>query len=246
MKSIGEGAPRISIVIPIHNEEAILHAAVVDLRDRLSPLGWSYEIILAENGSRDGTLSVATEMGERWPEVRILSIGEPNYGRALREGILASRAELVICEEIDLCDVAFHKAAVAIIDAGLADFVIGSKLLAASRDERPLFRRTASRAYSAVLQVALGFRGTDTHGLKAFRRSSLMPVIDACLVDKDVFASELVIRAQRSGVAMCEIPVRVMEKRPPSINLTRRVPTVLKQVAKLTWAIRAGVDLTRR
>jgi glycosyltransferase involved in cell wall biosynthesis len=43
--------PRISIVIPVYNEEGILHAAVVDLRERLKPLGWSYEIILAENGA---------------------------------------------------------------------------------------------------------------------------------------------------------------------------------------------------
>ncbi len=42
--------PQISIVIPIYNEEAILHAAVVDLRERLAPLGWNYELILAENG----------------------------------------------------------------------------------------------------------------------------------------------------------------------------------------------------
>ena len=246
MKAIGDGDPRISIVIPIHDEEPILHAAIVDLRELLLPLGWSYEIILAENGSRDGTLSVANDLGEHYPEVRLLSVAEPNYGKALRAGVLASRAELVICEEIDLCDVAFHKAAVALLDAGFVDFVIGSKLLAASRDERPLFRRVASRAYSGVLRLALGFRGTDTHGLKAFRRAPLVPVIDACLVDKDVFASELVIRAQRAGLALCEIPVRVMEKRPPSINLAKRVPTVVKQIAKLTWAIRAGVDLTRR
>jgi hypothetical protein len=62
--------------------------------------------------------------------------------------------------------------------------------------------------------------------------------VDACLVEKDVFASELVIRAYRSPARVIEIPVRVMEKRPPSINLFRRVPNVLKSVAKLTWAIR--------
>src|SRR5262249_11460617 len=46
-------APEISIVIPVYNEEAILHAAVVDLRERLHPFRWSYEVVLAENGSRD-------------------------------------------------------------------------------------------------------------------------------------------------------------------------------------------------
>ena len=46
------------------------------------------------------------------------------------------------------------------------------------------------------------------------------------------------IRAYRANLRVMEIPVRVMEKRPPSINLFRRVPNVLKSVAKLTWAIR--------
>lgn len=237
--------PRLSVVIPIYNEEGILQAAVVDLREQLLELAWPFEIILAENGSRDGTVTVAAELGERYPEIRSFSVGEPNYGKALRQGIHEARGEIVICEEIDLCDVAFHKAAVAIIDAGLADFVVGSKLLAASRDQRPYYRHLASQVYSQLLRTALGFRGTDTHGLKAFRKSTLLPIVDACLIDKDVFASELVIRADRAGIAVCEIPVRVMEKRPPSINLVRRVPAVLKQVTKLAWSIRAGIDISR-
>jgi hypothetical protein len=93
-------------------------------------------------------------------------------------------------------------------------------------------------AYSSMLRIILGFRGTDTHGLKAFRRVALLDTVRACLIDKDVFASELVIRADRGGVKIKEIPVRVIEKRPPSINLFKRVPNVLKSVAKLTYAIR--------
>ena len=65
-----------------------------------------------------------------------------------------------------------------------------------------------------------------------------LDVANACLVDKDLFASELVIRAERGGVRMLEIPVRVLEKRPPSIGLTRRVPNVLKNLARLFIAIR--------
>ena len=42
-----EHAPHISIVIPVYNEEAILHAAIVDLRERLRPFGWDYEIVFA-------------------------------------------------------------------------------------------------------------------------------------------------------------------------------------------------------
>ena len=54
-------APLLSIVIPVYNEEGILHASIVDLVDRLSGLTElvpSYEILLSENGSSDGTLEV--------------------------------------------------------------------------------------------------------------------------------------------------------------------------------------------
>ena len=235
--------PHISIVIPIYNEQAILHAAIVDLRERLKPLGWSYEVILAENGSKDRTIEIGHELAAKYcdpndGQVKIISMGEPNYGKALKQGILLARGDVILCDEIDLCDTDFHKRAVDILETGEADMVIGSKLAAGAADERPLFRHVASIAYSTLLKVMLGFRGTDTHGLKAFRRTALLDTVRACLVEKDVFASEFVIRADRGGVRVKEIPVRLMEKRPPSINLFKRVPNVLKSVAKLTYAIR--------
>ncbi|HEY8088502.1 MAG TPA: glycosyltransferase family 2 protein, partial [Polyangiaceae bacterium] len=140
--------------------------------------------------------------------------------------------------EIDLCDADFHRRAVEILETGVADLVIGSKLAVGAEDQRPMIRHAASIAYSTLLKVMLGFRGTDTHGLKAFRRRALLDTVRACLVDKDVFASEFVIRADRGGVDIKEIPVHVIEKRPPSINLFKRVPNVMKSLAKLTWAIR--------
>jgi glycosyltransferase involved in cell wall biosynthesis len=230
--------PEISIVIPIYNEEGILHSAVVDLRERLAPFGWAYEIVLAENGSRDRTLAIASELGAKYPEVRCISAGEPNYGKALRLGILAAQGELVLADEIDLCDTDFHRRAIDLLRAQQADLVIGSKLIGGAEDERPLFRHAASLFYTGILRLVLGFRGTDTHGLKGFRRDLLVPVVEACVVDKDVFASEMVIRAYRSDLRVVEIPTRVMEKRPPSINLMKRVPNVLKSIVKLTWAIR--------
>lgn len=229
--------PEVSIVIPVFDEEAILHAAVVDLRARLDDVDFRWELVLAENGSRDATVRVAQALSERYPEVSTFSVGEPNYGRALREGIRRARGEIVICDEIDLCDADFHREAVAILRRGGVDMVIGSKLIAGAEDRRPLFRHATSHLYNAILRAALGFRGTDTHGLKAFVKRSVGPVAARCVVDKDVFASELVIRAYREGLAVREIPVKLMEKRPPSIDLIRRVPNVVTNLIKLARAL---------
>jgi hypothetical protein len=107
-------------------------------------------------------------------------------------------------------------------------------------DHRPLMRRAATRVLNGMLRVALDFHGTDTHGLKAFRRETLLPTVEACVIDRDLFASELVIRAARSGARVLEIPVRLAEKRPPSIHLLKRVPNTLRGMAKLTYVIRFG------
>jgi hypothetical protein len=152
--------------------------------------------------------------------------------------MLEARGELVFCDEIDLCDLGFYDKALGLLaDPGL-DMVVGSKAARGAVDRRPLIRRVATRVHNGLLRLLLGFQGTDTHGLKAFRRERLVPVARACVVDRDVFASEFVVRAWRGGFRVLEIPIQLEEKRQPSINLLRRVPNVLRQVAKLVWVIR--------
>lgn len=233
--------PEITIVIPVYNEVGIITSSVEDLVKALVELEWSFELILAENGSRDGTLDLANNLAERFPQVRVTSVGEPNYGKALRIGILESRGKYVICDEIDLCDTAFYRNAMAILRQDRADMVVGSKLLSGALDERGWFRNQASQILNQMLRHLVGFQGTDTHGLKAFRRDRLLRVVESCLVDKDLFASELVIRTERS-LRVKEIPLQVVEKRKPSINLFKRVPNVLKNMAKLVWIFRIRKD----
>ncbi len=229
-----------SVVVPVYNEEGLLATAVNDLVTRLNDIPLVHEVILSENGSRDRTLEIARRLAERHRNVRVLHTDEPNYGRALRKGIEAAVGSLVICDEIDICDVDFYRRAIEILTAGEADMVIGSKRHPQARDRRPLLRRFATRVINLMLRVLLGFRGTDTHGLKAFCRRTLAPVVAQCVVEKDLFASELVIRAERAGLRVVEVPLDVAEKRPPSINLFRRVPNVLRNLWRLFKVIRLG------
>jgi glycosyltransferase involved in cell wall biosynthesis len=239
--------PDVSIVIPVYNEEGILREAVTELlaglgqvREALVDPGLTFEVIIAENGSRDRTAELARHLSDERPDVRSFSLGEPNYGKALRRGILEARGTYVICEEIDLCDLDFHRRALEHLRHGDCDLVIGSKAMKGASDERPILRRAATKVINGMLRVALDFHGTDTHGLKAFRRETLLPVVEACVIDRDLFASELVIRAARGDLHVLEIPIKLHEKRPPAINLVRRVPHVLRGLAKLTYVIRFG------
>jgi glycosyltransferase involved in cell wall biosynthesis len=241
----GDVPPDVSIVIPVYNEEGILREAITELRASFAetrevlgaPL--RFEILICENGSRDHTFELAEHLSNENPgEVRCFSLGEPNYGKALKRGILEARGRWVICEEIDLCDADFHRRALELLRHGDADFVVGSKTMKGASDQRPLFRRAATKIINGMLRVALDFRGTDTHGLKAFHRETVEPIVERCVVDRDLFTSELVIRAGREGKAIVEVPIRLAEKRPPAINLVKRVPRVLRGLARLTYVIR--------
>lgn len=239
--------PDVSIVIPVYNEEGILREAVTELLDGLEVVRTAldapeleFEVIIAENGSTDRTAELAAHLADELPGVTTFSLGEPNYGKALRRGILAARGTFVVCEEIDLCDLDFQRRALEHLRHGDCDMVIGSKAMKGASDERPILRRAATKVINGMLRVALDFRGTDTHGLKAFHRDALLPIVEECVIDRDLFASELVIRAGRAGLHVLEIPIKLHEKRPPAINLVRRVPHVLRGLAKLTYVIRFG------
>jgi hypothetical protein len=93
-----------------------------------------------------------------------------------------------------------------------------------------------------MLRVLVGFKGTDTHGMKSFKRDRVIKIVDGCVLDKDLFASELVIRAERAGVRVKEVPLHTVEKRKPSIGLYKRIPNVLKSMLKLIYVIRLRGD----
>jgi glycosyltransferase involved in cell wall biosynthesis len=230
--------PDVSIVIPIYNEEGILRGSVLELREKLRPFGFSYELLLCENGSRDRTVEIGKELEAEYEVVRLISIGQPNYGMAMKTGILEARGKIVICDEIDLCDTEFYARALALLERTDTDFVVGSKAMVGSNDQRPMIRRLGTRVYNGLLRTVCHYRGTDTHGLKAFKREVLLETAKRCMLDRDVFASEFVIRAHREKKKVVEIPFAVHEKRPPSINLLKRVPHVLKSVARLAVSVR--------
>jgi glycosyltransferase involved in cell wall biosynthesis len=228
---------KLSILIPIYNEEQILERAVRDLVRELDATGYAYEIILCENGSRDRTREIGGALAGDLAGVQLLSYPEPNYGKALATGMKAATGAYLICFEIDFWDVGFISQALLRLDEN--DIVVGSKRATGSRDQRPFVRRLATKVFNLMLRVLLGFKGTDTHGLKALRRESVIDIVDACETDRDVFVTELIVRAQYLGLPIAEIPIQVHEIRPAPINIYRRVPKAVKQVLRL-WKLSRG------
>ena len=118
----------------------------------------------------------------------------------MKAGILEARGTFVICDEIDLCDTDFYARALALLERSDADMVVGSKVMEGAERSAPAVPPRSRRAcINGMLRVTCDFHGTDTHGLKAFRREALLDTSRRCLLDRDLFASEFVIRAEREG-----------------------------------------------
>ena len=103
----GAASPRYSIVIPVHNEAECLAGEVAELVGGLEARGVDYELILAENGSSDDTPAIADALAAANPRVRALRCPVPDYGAAMKAGMLAGQGELIVNFDIDFHDVEF-------------------------------------------------------------------------------------------------------------------------------------------
>ncbi len=235
----------VSVVIPVYNEEKILEKSVTELFEMLKKYeaDFDFELVLAENGSKDNTIKKGQELAKKYENMTIFHHPVPDYGEALKAGIRKAKGEIIVSDEIDLCLEEFYDNALKLFKETDVKMVVGSKAMKGAKDRRPFKRRLATFVLNKMLQIILGFKGTDTHGVKAFRKKELMPILDKCVVGKDIFASEFVIRTQKAGLKILEVPISLDEKRAPSIKLMKRVPKVLSNILQLFWVIRIKRDL---
>jgi len=219
----------VSIIIPVHNEAKILDDLIEELTDYLGNYYFPFEILICENGSRDRSKEIATTLVGKHTQVHLISLAKPSYGAAIRDGILHSSSEYVFIFNADLWCFNFFSTALRKLRSGV-DLVVGSKLMPRAVDHRHVVRRLISRGFNLLLRTFYGFKGTDTHGLKALRRSSILPILKCCLTEGEVFDTELVLRAQKYGLKISEVPVIVQEGRAPRLSLLRRVPGTIKDL----------------
>ena len=233
-----------SVVIPIYNEEEILRKSIESLvKDiqGITEFNKEYEIILSENGSNDDTHKVAEQLKKEFPVIRIKRLKHANYGQSLKLGIQAALNENIIIFNIDFWDVEFLKKALVLLDE--YDCVVGSKVIKGAIDERPLLRRLITRGFNLLLNYLFGFKGTDTHGIKGFRKSSFLPISLQCHTERDIFDTELLLRAERAKLLIHELPVTIREVRLTRLEPLKRVASTLQDLVTLHRALKLDYEI---
>ena len=232
--------PSVSIVIPVHNEADFMPEAMRRLFAELATVDAVFEVIVAENGSTDGTGELAERMAADEPLLRVLRLPEPNYGAAMRAGFIATTSDWVVNFDIDYFSADFLRAALALSDD--ADVVLASKRAKGAEDRRTMFRRLGTFGFNLLLKLLFGSKVSDTHGMKMIRGSLARELTPRVISDLDLFDTELVIRAERAGARIREVPARVEELREARSSFLSRVPRTLVGM----WRIRRALKRESR
>ncbi len=230
-------ATSLSVVFPAYQEEEYLPSAVNDVVNGLRAAGAEFEVIVVENGSRDRTKEVADELAAQFPEVISMSHHEPDYGKALRAGLMRATKSFVVNFDVDLYDLSFAELAIAKAEKERLAIVVGSKRGAEANDTRPALRKLVTFTFSTILKVGFGLRVSDTHGMKVLRRAQVVPIAQRCEFGTDLFDTELVLRTERAGLRTGEIGVTVEEKRDARTPIVSRIVRSLKGLARLRIAL---------
>jgi glycosyltransferase involved in cell wall biosynthesis len=228
----------ISVVLAAHNEEGFLATTLNDLLEGLRARGVECEIIVVENGSTDATRAEALRVADGAPEVRVLSLPNPDYGAALRAGLLDARGQIVVNFDVDYYDVTFmDRAAARLKEPDHPAIVVGSKRQEGSVDNRAWPRKFVTLGFTTILRVGFGLSVSDTHGMKAMRKGAVRALAEDCRFRTDLFDTELVIRAERAGLRVVDIPVTVTETRPSRTPIAKRAARTVVGLARMRWVL---------
>jgi len=229
--------PELSIVVPCYNEEQRLPRTIEQIERYLAGKGVSYELILVDDGSGDGTRKIMDAAAERNPAVRLEALPQNRgKGRALAEGVAVARgAEILVTdadlstpiEEIDKLRAELGKG------AGVA---IGSRALKGSRVEvsQPIYRVLMGKAFNLLVQAVLLPGIWDTQcGFKLFRADVAHDAFAALTTDGFGYDPEVLYRAKQRGVRIAEVPVVWRNSAPTKVSPIKSSIDMFRHVVRI-------------
>ena len=234
--------PTVDVVIPCYNEVGVLRASVartLALFEEHPRFDW--RLVIADNGSNDGTGELARELEGEHEPVRAIVLTVKGRGIALREAWLGSDADVVAYMDVDLStDLAHLPVLVGMVAEEGYDVVSGSRLARGSATTRSLKREVISRCYVLIIRAFFPrLRITDAQcGFKAAGRRAVEAIVPAIEDRAWFFDTELLVRAQQGGWRVGELPVRWVEDRDTKVRIVSTALEDLRGLVRLRFGLR--------
>jgi dolichyl-phosphate beta-glucosyltransferase len=234
-----ESTPVLSVVVPAYNEEQRLPRTIEEIERYLDGKGVRYELILVDDGSKDGTRQVMDTAAERNQKVRVEALpANRGKGRALASGVAVARGDQVLVTDADLSTpIEELEKLEAALQCG-AGVAIGSRSVKGSRVEipQPAYRVLMGKVFNLIVQVVLLPGIWDTQcGFKLFRADVAGPVFAALTTDGFGYDPEVLFLAKRRGVRIAEVPVVWRNSAPTKVMPFRSSLDMFKHVVRVRF-----------
>jgi dolichyl-phosphate beta-glucosyltransferase len=204
----------LSIVIPAYNEERRLPATLDGINSYLARGGWDFsEILVVDDGSRDGTLRAAEDFAARVPSVRVLrNPGNRGKGYSVRHGMFEAKGEWSLFTDADLSTpIDEIETLWSATQASGAQVAMGSRALDRSLIgvRQPLIRESAGKIFNATVRLVTGLPFRDTQcGFKLFETRAAREIFRRQRLYRFGFDVEVVFIARQLGYSVIEVPVK--------------------------------------
>lgn len=226
----------VDIVLPVLYEAYILEESVRTLCMYMEDnLPYHYQIIIADNGSTDGTRRVAAMLTEHFPAVRVVCLPEKGRGRALKQAWLQSRADIVSYMDIDLStNLDAFVPMITPLVTGDAAIAVGSRLMEESQTTRGLKRDIISRCYNRLIRWTMRTKFVDAQcGFKAMRRDVAQQLLPHVKDTAWFFDTELLVKAEYEGYTIHEEPVEWIEDTDSRVHIVKTVTEDIKGLSRV-------------
>jgi glycosyltransferase involved in cell wall biosynthesis len=206
-----QSAPHISVVVPAFNEERRLERTLERMGEWLDSTGESYEVLVVDDGSKDGTRAIAEKFAREKPQFHSVALPENRgKGAAIRAGFQKSRGEIVLFSDADLSTPIEELDRLRGALRNGAGFVIASRGLKESNLEvrQQWLRETMGKTFNRLVRFLTGIPFRDTQcGFKLLRGSDARALSTEMREEGFAFDVELILLARRRGIAIREVPV---------------------------------------
>ncbi len=204
----------ISILLPAYNEAAQIEKCVQEVEAAVRSFSKSYEIIVSEDGSTDGTEVIVSKMAKSNPNLVLLhSSSRLGKGKAIKNALTASKGKIITFMDVDLAvDLDSLPALLKAVKAN-GGMAIGSRHIKGSVVQRRASRSVFSLTYNLFVRF-LFLDGIHDHqcGFKTMSREVAEVVLSNSKYDGYFFDTEMIVRCKQLGYPVVEVPVRWAEK----------------------------------